>query len=168
PTMYYGDEIGMADVDITPQDMRDPWEKNEPGLGLSRDPARTPMQWDASGCAGFTTGTPWLPLAHDYRSDNVEILRHDQASILTLYQRLIGIRRRHLALAVGAFRLLGVEDDVLVYQREIPNERIVVALNFGNNERPAPCDVDLTDAVVLISTLLDREGPLTGLTLRSN
>ena len=54
PTIYQGEEIGMADVPIPTQCLRDPWEKNVPGLGLGRDPERTPMQWDASGNAGFT------------------------------------------------------------------------------------------------------------------
>ncbi len=47
PTLYYGDELGMQDVPIPPRPVQDPWEKNEPGLGLGRDPERTPMQWDA-------------------------------------------------------------------------------------------------------------------------
>src|SRR5262249_55534753 len=63
PTLYYGDEIGMHDVPIPLEAVRDPWEKREPGLGVGRDPQRTPMQWDASPAAGFSGGTPWLPIA---------------------------------------------------------------------------------------------------------
>ena len=55
----------MRDVPIPPEPVQDPWEKNVPGLGLGRDPERTPMQWDAAPNAGFTTGEPWLPLADD-------------------------------------------------------------------------------------------------------
>ena len=62
PTIYQGEEIGMEDVPIPTQAVRDPWEKNVPGLGLGRDPERTPMQWDESENAGFTSGDPWLPL----------------------------------------------------------------------------------------------------------
>ena len=62
PTLYYGDELGLEDVAIPPDRVQDPWERNEPGLGLGRDPARTPMPWDNSTNAGFTTGTPWLPV----------------------------------------------------------------------------------------------------------
>jgi alpha-glucosidase len=58
PTLYYGDELGMRDVAIPPQLVHDPWEKRVPGMGLGRDPERTPMQWDSSLQAGFTTGTP--------------------------------------------------------------------------------------------------------------
>lgn len=62
PTMYYGDEIGMRDVSIPPHRVRDPFEKNVPGLGLGRDPVRTPMQWTDGEFAGFSTAEPWLPL----------------------------------------------------------------------------------------------------------
>src|SRR5581483_1078905 len=72
PTMYYGDELGMENVTIPPDRVQDPWEKNEPGLGLGRDPQRTPMQWDSSPNAGFTTVIPWLPLAPDHTSRNVD------------------------------------------------------------------------------------------------
>jgi alpha-glucosidase len=71
PTLYYGDEIGMQDVEIPPGLMQDPWEKNVPGLRLGRDPARTPMQWDKSLNAGFTQGRPWLPVARDFPFVNV-------------------------------------------------------------------------------------------------
>src|SRR5678809_1416797 len=72
PTMYYGDEIGMHDVPIPPDRVQDPFEKNVPGLGLGRDPARTPMQWTPGEATGFTTGSPWLPIADDARALNVE------------------------------------------------------------------------------------------------
>ena len=63
PTMYYGDEIGMQDGIVPPDLVQDPFEKRVPGIGVGRDPARTPMQWDASANASFTCGTPWLPVA---------------------------------------------------------------------------------------------------------
>ena len=66
PTLYYGDEIGMTDVPIPVDEVQDPFEKNEPGMGLGRDPQRTPMQWSAAAHAGFTTGAPWLRLADDW------------------------------------------------------------------------------------------------------
>src|SRR5574341_986768 len=74
PTMYYGDEIGMHDVSISPDQVRDPFEKNVPGLGLGRDPARTPMQWCDEDSAGFTNGKPWLPVADDSKASNVAAL----------------------------------------------------------------------------------------------
>ena len=61
PTMYYGDEIGMADVPIPPECVHDPLERNVPGLGLGRDPQRSPMQWTSGVHSGFSDGEPWLP-----------------------------------------------------------------------------------------------------------
>src|SRR5690606_20682578 len=106
PTLYYGDEIGMEDVEIAPEQMRDGWEKSEPGIGLSRDPQRTPMQWNGSRHAGFSTVRPWLPLAPDYAVRNVAAAHADPTSILTLHRRLIALRRSRPSLAVGAKRIL--------------------------------------------------------------
>ena len=69
PTLYYGDELGIVDGFIPPNLVHDPAEKNLPGLGMGRDPERTPMQWDTSDAAGFTTGTPWLPSTRRLRAD---------------------------------------------------------------------------------------------------
>ena len=72
PTLYYGDELGMMDVPIPPEAVQDPWEKNEPGLGLGRDPQRTPMQWNGRPCRLYRR-TPWLPVAADYPQPNVAV-----------------------------------------------------------------------------------------------
>src|SRR5207253_72508 len=63
PTIYYGDEIGMEDAALRPDQVRDPFEKNVPGRGLGRDRCRTPMQWDGTTGAGFSAAEPWLPVA---------------------------------------------------------------------------------------------------------
>src|SRR5690242_17904552 len=81
PTIYYGDEIGLPQVPIPPERVRDPFEKNVPGIGVGRDGARTPMQWDDHANAGFTTAEPWLPLADHWKENNVEHLRHEANSI---------------------------------------------------------------------------------------
>src|ERR1700758_667036 len=94
PTLYYGDEIGMAQISIPREAVRDPWEINEPGLGLGRDPQRTPMQWDSSPNAGFSTGTPWLPLPPSASTSNVEMLSQQPGSILSLYRRIIAFRQK--------------------------------------------------------------------------
>jgi alpha-glucosidase len=131
PTLYYGDEIGMRDVEIPPAMVQDPWEKNVPGLGLGRDPVRTPMQWDGAHVAGFTTTTPWLPLAADYRDVNVARQKHDQRSLLSLYRALLALRRREAALALGDFELLKAGSDLLAYVRTHAQRELVVVLNFS-------------------------------------
>jgi alpha-glucosidase len=95
PTIYYGDELGLPKVEIPHDRIQDPFEKNVPGIGVGRDGARTPMQWDSKAYAGFSTTEPWLPLAPDWPSDNVENLQQDPASILSLYRNLMTLRRKH-------------------------------------------------------------------------
>jgi alpha-glucosidase len=167
PTLYYGDEIGIGPVNIAPESRRDPWASREPGLGLNRDPSRTPFQWNPSSNAGFTTGIPWLPLAPHYPVCNVETLRDEPNSILVFYRALINLRRHHDALSVGMFRLVGVQGDAIVYERAESREHILVCLNLGAQEMT--CDVDLPpSATILLSTYLDRTGPLSQLSLRPN
>jgi alpha-glucosidase len=154
PTMYYGDEIGLAAVPIPPERVQDPWEKNEPAIGLGRDPARTPMQWDAGVNAGFTTGTPWLPLSDDFGVRNVATLANDPNSILTLYRNLLALRRRHPALAIGSYKAVPSVADVLAYERRWDGERILVALNFGRDTCSVP--LPAPGRSVLLSTHGDR------------
>jgi alpha-glucosidase len=135
PTLYYGDELGMTDVPIAPEQVQDPWEKNVPGFGLGRDPARTPMQWDTSEQAGFTSGKPWLPLSSDAKSVNVQVERDDPTSILCLYRSLIYLRRSEEALTLGSYRLEKATDDILVYRRERGTRRLSIALNFSDQPR---------------------------------
>ncbi|WP_203308688.1 alpha-amylase family glycosyl hydrolase [Sphingomonas beigongshangi] len=136
PTIYYGDEIGLADVAIPRDRVQDPRELREPGLGLGRDPVRTPMPWNDSEHAGFTSGEPWLPLGPDWSTRNVAAQGGDEASMLALYRRLLHLRRKHAALAVGDFRLIEAEGDVLAFERRHGDERIVVALNLGAEPQP--------------------------------
>ena len=112
----------------------------EPGLASGRDPVRTPMPWDESENAGFTTVKPWLPLNADWPTRNVARMTETSQSILTLYRRLIALRRNCLALSTGDFVLLSGEGERLrVYERRHDAERLIVALNFG--ERPHPTAV---------------------------
>jgi len=156
PTMYYGDEIGMHDVSIAPDQVRDPFEKNVPGLGLGRDPVRAPMQWTSGAGAGFTTGSPWLPLAADFTINNVAALRQQPNSILSLYHRLIELRRAEPALSVGAFASLPTDDHVMAYVRKAGDRRLLILLNFAAHA----CGFDLSileaQAKLLLSTHLDR------------
>jgi alpha-glucosidase len=155
PTIYFGDEIGMADVPIPPDRVQDPFEKNVPGMGLGRDPERTPMQWSGAPHAGFTTGTPWLPLAADYREVNVETQRCDPASMLALHQRLLALRHAEPALSVGSWTPIEAEGDVLAYVREHGDSRFLIALNLGAS--PASLDFDGEGDVALSTSTDHRE-----------
>src|SRR6202011_2926550 len=103
PTLYYGDEIGMHQVAIAPDQVRDPFEKNVPGIGVGRDGCRTPMQWDATPYAGFSASTPWLPVSGDFVRENVVNLEADGRSILSLYKALIKLRKKMPQLVSGDY-----------------------------------------------------------------
>jgi alpha-glucosidase len=164
PTLYYGDELGMTDVTIPPEEVQDPFEKNVPGLGLGRDPQRTPMQWSGARNAGFTTGRPWLRLAGDWAERNVEAQTHDPASMLTLYRRLIDLRRAEPPLHAGDYEALECGVDTVAYARTHEGRRLVVLLNFGTDPALVPPSLLTRDAAVLASTAPRRatviEGPL--------
>ena len=135
PQMYYGEEIGMR---TTPprrrEDVRDPIGKLGWPEEKGRDGERTPMQWDTSVNAGFTTGTPWLPVPESANRYNVEIEKRDPSSLLNFYKRLISLRRSRPALRVGSYVALNPEDEnVFSYLRKTEDGRhaIIVALNMS-------------------------------------
>lgn len=148
PFLYYGDELGMPETQISDDRAKDPWGQNV--AGLSRDGARTPMQWDSSSTAGFTAGEPWLPLGSDHTTVNVESELAEPTSTLNLYRRLIELRKESEALRIGSF--LGhpsSTEEVFVYRREAPNETVTVALNFDSKGHT----VALRSGRVVLSTV---------------
>lgn len=161
PTLYQGDEIGMTDVPIPPHLVQDPWEKNLPGLGLGRDPARTPMPWDGTPGAGFTGGEPWLPLGPEAARVNVAAQAADPGSELALHRALLALRRAEPALSVGSYRRVSAGDDVLLYERAHGGRRLWVLLNLGRELRMV--DAPAEGAHIRVSTHLDRDGePVAG------
>jgi alpha-glucosidase len=130
PTLYQGDEIGMTDVSMPANRVRDPWEMNVPGLGLGRDPARTPMQWNATDNAGFSLAEPWLPVSGDFAQVNVASQAVDPDSILSIYRSLLALRRAEPALSIGEYALLSATEQVLAYVRQHGPRRLLVVLNF--------------------------------------
>ena len=158
PTLYYGDEIGMHQVAIAPDQVRDPFEKNVPGIGVGRDGCRTPMQWDATGGAGFSTARPWLPLADDYMSQNVATLGTDARSILALYRALIALRKQSPQLVRGAYQPVAAEGDILLYHRGDGGGTLLIALNFAAEPASIAAGSIGSRREILLSTLLDRSG----------
>ncbi len=134
PTLYYGDELGMENVFIPPEKVQDPWELNVPGMGLNRDPVRTPMQWNSKAYGGFSGVEPWLPLETKYAEKNVETLRADRSSILSLYRSLIALRKKEEALSCGDFIPVPAAGDIITYIRKSAGKSIFVALNLGDNK----------------------------------
>lgn len=172
PTLYYGDEIGMHDVAIPPEREQDPFGKRVPGLGLGRDPQRTPMQWDASINAGFCPPgvESWLPLADDAEAVNVAAQGQDPHSLLALTCRLLQVRHNEPALLSGDYRPVeGTPDACFAYLRTLGDRRMFVALNFSHDEQIVRLG-ELGSGRIVVSTTLDREGDvdLRALRLRSD
>ena len=89
------------------------------------------MQWTAGECAGFSTARPWLPLADDYAERNVAAAKGDPTSLLSLYRRLIDLRRAEPALSIGAWAALPAGEDLMAYIRKAGDRRLLIVLNFG-------------------------------------
>ncbi len=159
PFVYYGDEIGMENVPVPPDRRQDPWAA--PESGLSRDPQRTPMQWDGSPNAGFCPPyvEPWLPVADNHREVNVVAEREDARSMLFLYQRLIALRRAERALSVGCYEPVETSsDDLMAYRRERGGRQFLVILNIGRERCAYSPEDELVLGRLALSTHLDRDG----------
>lgn len=165
PTLYQGDELGIGKVTILPDRVRDPRELREPGLGLGRDRSRTPMPWDTSPNAGFSSSEPWLPLNDDWHVRNVAAQDGAPGSMLVLYRQLLGLRRATAALATGHFVLSDADEDVLAYERRDGDDRLLIALNLSAERRRLILPDDARSASIVASTL---EGLAMPGTLRGN
>ena len=158
PYIYQGEEIGMTNAYFKSiSDYRDIESINaykeytESGLMteeemlnclkmISRDNARTPMQWDDSANAGFTMGTPWISVNKNYTQINAKAALEDKDSVFYYYQKLIRLRHQYEVIVEGVFHgLLEDNDDIYAYERTLGNEKLVVACNFINKE--VPCEL---------------------------
>jgi len=157
PTLYYGDEIGMRDVPIPIDEIVDPQGLNMPELNISRDPSRTPMQWNESGYAGFSEHKPWLRLPDNFRRVNVETQKTDTYSTLSFYHRLIGIRKQEPALQTGDYTPVYSDKQMFAYIREKDGSRFLILLNLSH--RPSYFKPKANyKGQVIISTEKEREG----------
>ena len=147
PYIYQGEELGMTNVRYSIDEYRDIEilnmykERKAQGYPESeimasiyakgRDNARTPMQWDASANAGFTSGTPWIKVNPNYTEINAEDERRDPDSVFTCYKTLVRLRKEYPVFVDGHFELLVPEDeDFFAYTRENDNEKLCVICNF--------------------------------------
>jgi alpha-glucosidase len=134
PVVYYGDELGLPDAHINTKQLRDPLELRLPGHALGRDGARSPLPWTADNNAGFTEGTPWLPLNREAHRLNVEMEERDPESSLNFYRHLIHLRKHSPALVEGDYRSLDLANPyVYGFIRETELQRYLVLLNFDSH-----------------------------------
>ncbi|QBQ63258.1 alpha,alpha-phosphotrehalase [Actinobacillus indolicus] len=153
PYIYQGEEIGMTNPNFaTIEEYRDVESLNayaelkEKGVSedmiikilaqKSRDNSRTPVQWDSSKNAGFSTGTPWIDVARNYNEINVEQALSDKNSVFYTYQQLIALRKKLVVLTDGDYQdLLPQHPSVWAYQRTNTTEKLTVVANLSNQEQ---------------------------------
>lgn len=159
PYIYQGEEIGMTDPHFKSIDMyRDVESLNyykilmEQGLNSdealtildrrSRDNSRTPMQWSAKNNAGFSKVSPWINVADNYKSINVENEKNDKDSILSFYKKLITIRKENTVISAGNISFIDTDENIIAYKRSLGERKILVFCNMSNKDESLDIDLD--------------------------
>ena len=182
PYIYQGEEIGMTNAYFTDIDQyRDVESTNyfrilteggtskEEALDIiaarSRDNGRTPMQWDGTAGAGFTTGTPWLGIPDNHVTINAEAEENDPTSIYAFYKELVRLRKEMEIIADGQIRYLDSgHDSVLAYERTYGQEKLTVVCSLAGEELLLSEPISLEGKKVLLSSYLDEPtGTMTAL-----
>ena len=169
PYIYNGDEIGMVNTNHTNiENYQDVYtinyynqlkEKGEDHDGflkshakISRDNGRTPMQWNDTAQAGFSSATPWLAVNENYRTLNVEEQESDPDSVLNYFRHMIQLRKKHMTLVYGAFELVDEDNhQIFAYTRQLENEKFLVVLNFSDKTAVLNTSIDINKNNILIS-----------------
>jgi oligo-1,6-glucosidase len=173
PYCYYGDELGMTNIDFDSisqyqdiaaingyqkalsegEDMDLFMEKLNFG---SRDNGRTPMQWDGSTNAGFTSGTPWLPVNPNFTEINVQVEDSDSNSVLNHFRAMTELRKQNPILVYGSYELLMPEHStVYAYTRTMDDKKLLVLLNFSKESSTVSLDKDWAASPILINNYND-------------
>ncbi len=130
--LWQGEELGLTQVDIPFDKLKDPEAIANWPLTLSRDGTRTPMPWNAHAPhCGFSSGEPWLPLGADHVAMAVDVEEADPQSMLALTRTLLGTRNNNDALQSGDLKIIEAQGDLLVFERRSPNQHLVCAFNMG-------------------------------------
>lgn len=160
PTIYYGEELGMRDVPVPFEEVKDPQGLNMPDKNLSRDPCRTPMQWNDRPYAGFSTTTPWLRPGSNYKKINVEQQKKDPDSHLCLYRRLILLRQSEPSLMWGDYKPVFSDHQAISYIRQLDGEKaFLIVLNLSHR----PCYLQLHHHTIHGKVVLSTSSELEGL-----
>jgi alpha-glucosidase len=158
PIMYYGEEIGMENNNPKrKEDVKDPEGRTGWPKEIGRDGERTPMQWDESANAGFSTHEPWLPVPPSYKTHNVSTETKDPNSVLEFYRKVLALRHNNPAILEGNYTALNEDDNsVLAYLRTYKGKSVVVALNMTTSaQKPS---LKLPNSSANLKTLLATQG----------
>lgn len=156
PFIYYGEELGMKNVEVPAEKVRDPMAVNMKGYNFGRDPERSPMQWNKNEFAGFSESEPWLPVEKDYTDKNVYSESKDPTSFLNLYKKIISTRRNLNALRFGKYIPLDFKNmKLLGFIREFENEKVLIIVNFSEEEQTAKLPDGKWE--IILSTYMDSQ-----------
>lgn len=146
--VYYGDEIGMTNGDLSPDEVRDTFSP-QAAFDNTRDLERTPMQWSDTQYAGFSDTKPWLPVHENRDVVNVITQMSKKNSVLALHRQLISLRKQMPVLRYGSYeRFYAGTGYVLAFKREYEGARAYVLINFADQ----PQHIELPESVKLIAT----------------
>jgi alpha-glucosidase len=152
PFIYQGEEIGMRDIPLKYSEILDPPGKKYWPFYKGRDGCRSPMQWDDTPNAGFSTAKPWLKVHSNYPHRNVASQEKDPGSLLNFTRRLIALRKEHPALRRGDFIPLSASRHVLAYLRKSGEGTILVVLNFSKRRKSLSLPPDILPRTCLLSS----------------
>ena len=138
-SIYQGEELGLPEAEVPFEALRDPYGRNFWPNFKGRDGCRTPMPWTPQPHAGFTSGTPWLPIPADHLELSVSSQESDPTSTLNAFRRLMRWRKQHPALLWGSIEFQSAGDAVLAFTRQFADERLLVAFNLS----PAAVKVEI-------------------------
>jgi alpha-glucosidase len=145
----------MTDVPIPFEEVQDPQGLNMPDKNLSRDPSRTPMQWNDSEFAAFSATKPWLRLSSNYKRINVERQKNDPHSMLNFYRQLISLRQKEISLMTGNYKPVYADQQALVYIRQTAGKKaFLIVLNLSHR----PCYLNLSH-INIIGTIILSTSP---------
>jgi alpha-glucosidase len=137
--VFQGEELGLGEADLPYESLRDPYGIAFWPAFKGRDGCRTPMPWDASPQAGFSTGAPWLPVPAQHRAVSVAAQERDASSALQGFRRLLAWRLQHPLLITGEIEFLAATDAVLAFRRFDHSNSMLIAFNLSH----APASVAL-------------------------
>ena len=150
PAIYYGDELGLAQIEVPQAKMQDPSGREDPRY--CRDCHRVPMPWDRQPGAGFSAGEPWLPIDAATEARNVADQLADPQSLLQFYRRILRLRAGESELQTGDYAPIDTQPPILAFRRGDPERGLLIALNISDDPATLP-----VGGRVLFSTSGDRD-----------
>ena len=151
--LYQGEELGLPQSEVAFEDLQDPFGKAHWPLSKGRDGCRTPMPWKAAvPHAGFTRGTPWLPLDVAHQVLAVDLQERDPSSTLAFTRTLLALRRQHAALRLGSFDVERADDSLLIARRRHEDDVLWLAFNVGAAARQVPTPNGAREAILAVQS----------------